>query len=144
MLRGGWRQHVEMAARHTQGVGAQHISRAQQTKNWCVVLFFPPHPPNFIPFRRSKLPLFSKLLIKTMGRGLRGPRSDFQGPPRASEALAHPWPLSKSPKDLDLRSPQVLGLGKFPSHLQGRPSQRPPGGPAEPPSTRLLGFGTME
>ena len=64
-----------MAPRHTQGVGGRHIvrrriSRAQQTKNWCVGFSFPPpayagiHPTLYLFGFRPTPPLLCRALIR--------------------------------------------------------------------------------
>ena len=89
-----------MGGRH---ITRRRISRAQQTKNWCVGFFPTPclrrHPPNFIPFRvsgkRPKFPLspiclaLVRGLVSSASGALRGGLG-FHGrnlrPPGASEA----------------------------------------------------------
>ena len=106
-----------MVPRHTGGVGGRHflrrhISPAQQSKNWCVSLFFPPHAdsgihPTLFLFGFRTDALNSTFLFKATGaseasEGLRPPepqvshKPQIRRPPSAS-ARGFKFRTSKPP-----------------------------------------------
>ena len=127
----------------------RRISRAQQTKNWCVGFSFPPpayagiHPTlHLFGFQANALNSHSPPYLPGFdpGSGLerfggppRGPCfGGLRGPPLPGHWVWSPYPC--------LADPEILA---FPGHLR-RPGQWLPERPAaDPPRPRSLGLGFL-